>query len=146
MILSFAHLKKKPAQAHAPLQDSPAPTQEQRAGPRVMLRRRMGIGIMKTALLASANYCRECPRFWPADDQDKKHGIPYGRCCWEVKNETEAWRNIPLTATVARCWWHQQREMDDNTYGPHPDTTIGREWSINLRSEQREGKSQDEDN
>lgn len=136
MILSFAHLKKRPAQEPAPLQDTPA--QEQGAGTRLTLRRPAGIGIMKTALLASANYCEGCPRHWPAGDQDKKNGVPYGRCCREGENATEAkleaWKSIPLTAMVARCWWHQQGEMDEATHGPMPVNE--KNWAIKLKEGQ----------
>jgi len=122
-ILSFAHLKgKKPADASPPApapQPTPlTPVQDAPPQPRIRVQSARGIGTMKTALLAAVNYCDGCPRFWPSDDNEKAQGVPYGRCCRDDKGEYEVWRSIPLTATVAKCWYHQQEipTIDQYTY------------------------------
>ena len=96
-VMSFAHLKAKAA---------PAPTQPSPPVLSVRLQRPRGIGIMKTALLAATNYCEGCPRFWPSDENEKRMGVPYGRCWRSTEGEHEVWRSIPLTARVAKCWYH----------------------------------------
>lgn len=101
--MSFAHLKAKTAKE---IKTSPTTVQEQ---PNIRLQRPRGIGVEKTAIIASANYCEGCPRFWPADEMEMEMGVLYGRCCRSGAGEdVEVWRIIPLTTRVARCWYHQQ--------------------------------------
>lgn len=121
-VLSFSHLKKSPVQeapktapesiqrpvviggvTRAIIQDTTAQT----VNAPTRLQRPRGIGIMKTALLASVNYCDGCPRFWPADEKEKAQGVHYGRCCRSgFEKWQETWKIIPLSAKVSRCWFH----------------------------------------
>ena len=106
-VVSFAHLKptnKQPAPADHPIQ---------------VLHIASCIGIAKTALLASANYCRSCPRFWPADENERKNGVVYGRCMRSDTDGVEVWRIIPPRAKVYQCHYHQGTE-DRDIHGPAP--------------------------
>jgi len=118
-ILSFKHLKKQSAQqtsrpvtdeTQAPTSRVIAPAVIIQEAPTVTpprLQRPRGMGIMKTALLASVNYCEGCPRFWPADENEQAQGVLYGRCC-RVAGWRETWVIIPVTAKISRCWYHIQ--------------------------------------
>lgn len=95
--LSFAHLKRVS-------QDT-----RQRGsvdGSHLRLQRCACIGIEKTARLMATNYCRSCPRFWPADENERAVGVVYGRCMRSSEGGVETWQIIPPTAKVARCWYH----------------------------------------
>lgn len=108
-IMSFAHLKRSTAKPNpaSTVKETPQPT------PNTVSLRVM-VGVAKTALLVATNYCRDCPRFWPSDEEEKEIGVPYGRCCRSgLKSkhigqgtEQETWKSIPATARVARCWYH----------------------------------------
>ncbi len=78
-VISFAHLKKGTAQQ--PSIEPPPPTSGKAPAvieaPFIPLQRIVGIGNMKTALLASVNYCADCPRFWLSDENEKERGIPH---------------------------------------------------------------------
>lgn len=123
-VLSFAHLKRR----ETPKQSAPEINHR-------YIQRPSAIGIMKTARLAATNYCEGCPRFWPADEEDKKQGILYGRCCRETTEDgVETWRSIPVTTRVAKCWYHQQAEIDTNTYGTDPCSI--KQWEISYAQKQ----------
>jgi hypothetical protein len=123
-VLSFAHLKNQSAQQTSrpvpPAPTSrviaPAEVAQEVISPAVtnpaQLQRPRGMGIIKTALLASVNYCEGCPRFWPADENEKTQGVLYGRCC-RVAGWRETWQIIPVTAKVSRCWYHLQQTLNE---------------------------------
>ena len=106
-VMSFAHLKSKTT----PSVITQEAVVDQVTNPRLISAR--GIGIEKTALLASVNYCAGCPRFWPADENEVKMGVLYGRCCRSSSDGVEVWQIIPVTAKVARCWYHLQQEIEE---------------------------------
>lgn len=115
-VISFAHLKKQ----------SPAPAvQVAKPGELLtpILQRASCIGVAKTAKIAAANYCRSCPRFWPADDNERAQGVAYGRCMRKSDGWVEEWRIIPVGARVYQCGYHRNNE-DRELYGPAPCKTI----------------------
>jgi len=109
-VLSFAHLKQS-ATGKPAITPSPAPVSVIAVihAPATRFQRPRGIGIMKTALLASVNYCDSCPRFWPADENEKAMGVLYGRCCRDdglASGGMEVWRVVPVKSRVSQCWYH----------------------------------------
>lgn len=100
-VVSFAHLKtRQPVTI-----EQPATTEHLR----LILQRVSCIGIMKTALLVATNYCRSCPRFWSADENERKNGVVYGRCMRSDSDGVEVWRLIPLGARVYQCYYHHRQ-------------------------------------
>jgi hypothetical protein len=116
-VMSFAHLKTK-------VKTSPKNAPEKNIP--IRLQRPRGIVAMKTALLVSVNYCEECPRFWPADENDKKWGTLYGRCRRNDVDGMEVWKSIPSTAMVLQCWYH--------LYGKAIVSPVD-QWAVELKSE-----------
>lgn len=136
-VLSFAHLKKSPSlqRPASPVQAS-APTPSTKGGvvsfahlkkqapatteqPRQLLQLVSCIGIAKTARLAATNYCAPCPRFWPADDNERAQGVAYGRCMRKSDGWVKEWRIIPAGARVYQCSYHRG-DADREIHGPAP--------------------------
>ena len=103
-VMSFAHLKKG---ASVKTETVPEKTKTEQKIFRFP-------AIAKTALIASVNLCRLCPRFIPATEWEKENGNKYGRCLrsGEIDSgtEQETWKVIPPTATVARCYYNLKKD------------------------------------
>jgi len=115
-VMSFAHLKNRKT-AQEPTAHTPKPVSDEKQVMR--LQRLQGIGIMPSARLAAVNYCNGCPRFWAADENEKKAGVEYGRCQRSLDDGVETWRIIPLSARVYRCAYHLPVAPGANKAAPH---------------------------
>lgn len=113
-VISFAHLKPKPKPNLEP----------------TILQRVSCIGIAKTARLAAVNYCAPCPRFWPADDNERAQGVAYGRCMRKYDGWVEEWRIIPDGARVYQCSYHRGDD-DREIHGPAPCST--KNWKLEMK-------------
>lgn len=111
-VLSFAHLKKEtvPVVPVVPSLPVVRPKTKQPILQRVL-------GIMRTARITAVNYCAGCPRFWPADENDIKQGVLYGRCDRSDDPDEQVWRSIPTTTTVAKCWYRKGEMVDQVEIG-----------------------------
>lgn len=98
-VMSFSHLKKKSLAKNVEAKKESEP---------VKARTTFRIpAVMPTAKLVATNYCRGCPRFLPAQGQEKEAGV-YGRCLREGEIDSEigeVWKKIPAKAVVSRCYF-----------------------------------------
>jgi len=104
-ILSFAHMKKSNQEAPQAIPETTIEAKEE--SPRRTTFRIPA--VMTTALLQATNYCFGCGRFLKAENSKEGANNEYGRCLREGdidSGETEVWKVIPATATVARCWFN----------------------------------------
>lgn len=120
-VVSFAHLKKR---VPATITEQPLANTKQ---PRHVLQLVSCLGIAKTARLAAVNYCQPCPRFWPADENERANGVEYGRCRRSYDGWVEEWRIIPVGAKVFQCSYHRGDD-DRELHGPSPCSV--KNWKI----------------
>lgn len=123
-VVSFAHLKKKKIKVALP--EKNAVNDE-----RQVLQRVSCLCIAKTARLVAINYCQSCPRFWPADENERENGVEYGRCKRSYDGWVEEWRIIPAGARVYQCSYHRGDD-DRELCGPAP--CLVRTWKIELNT------------
>lgn len=123
-VVSFAHLKKR---VPATITEQPLANTKQT---RQILQRVSCLGIAKTARLAAVNYCQPCPRFWPADENERANGVVYGRCRRSFDGWVEEWRIIPAGARVYQCSYHRGNE-DRDLCGPAPCDI--KNWKLEMK-------------